>query len=149
MFVEFMQEQLLLFIALLVVVLMLVYSYVGDKISGFKTVSTDEAIRLYNDEAFVLDVRSAGEYREGYIGNALNISVSELPAKLSQLPADKTQPILVYCLSGGRSSRAAGILAKNGYQSVFNLSGGITAWKAGGLPVGRERSKKNRKNPQS
>lgn len=149
MFSEFMQEQLLLFVALLVVILMLVYSYVGDKIAGFKTVSADEATRLYNDDAFVLDVRSAGEYRDGYIGNATNISVNELAAKLNQLPKDKDAPVLVYCLSGARSSKAAMTLVKNGYTAVNNLRGGITAWKAAGLPVGKERSKKNKKKQSS
>ncbi|MBO1924774.1 rhodanese-like domain-containing protein [Thiomicrorhabdus sp. 6S3-12] len=145
MFIEFMQEQMLLFIALFVVVIMLAYSYAGDKLAGFKTVGTDEATRLYNDDAFVLDVRTAGEYRDGYIGNALNISSNEIAGKLNQLPSDKDAPILVYCLSGARSSRVAMTLAKNGYTSVNNLRGGITAWKAAGLPVGRERSKKNKK----
>ncbi|BBP46958.1 rhodanese-like domain-containing protein [Thiosulfatimonas sediminis] len=149
MFSEFMQEQMFLFIALLVVIVMLAYSYVGDKIAGFKTVGADEAIRLYNDDAFVLDVRSSGEYRDGYIGNATNISVGELASKLSQLPKDKSAPILVYCLSGGRSSRAAMTLVKDGYTAVHNLRGGITAWKAAGLPVGRERSKKNKNKSNS
>lgn len=149
MFSEFMQEQLFLFIALLVVILMLVYSYVGDKLAGFKTVGADQAIRLYNDDAYVLDVRSSGEYRDGYIGNATNISVGDLANKMNQLPSDKSTPILVYCLSGGRSSRAAMTLVKNGYTEVNNLRGGITAWKAAGLPVGKERSKKNKKKQSS
>ncbi|CAN8140787.1 rhodanese-like domain-containing protein [Thiomicrorhabdus sp. 6S2-11] len=149
MFSEFVQEQYLLFIALIVVIAMLVYSYVGDKLAGFKTIGADEAIRLYNDDAFVLDVRSSGEYRDGYIGNATNISVGDLAGKVNQLPQDKDAPILVYCLSGGRSSRAAMTLVKNGYTAVNNLRGGITAWKAAGLPVGKERSKKNKKKQSS
>ncbi|WP_319381068.1 rhodanese-like domain-containing protein [Thiomicrorhabdus sp.] len=143
MFMEFVQEQALLFVALAVVVGMLVYSYVGDRIAGYKTVGCDEATRLYNDDAFLLDVRSAGEFKEGYIGEATNISVTDLNSKLSQLPSDKSQPILTYCLSGARSARAAGVLVKNGYTQVYNLSGGINAWKHAGLPVGK--SKKNKK----
>lgn len=145
MFNEFFQEQWPLFVAVVVITLMLVYSYIGDKISGYSSVNTDQATRLYNDDAFVLDVRTAGEYKDGYIGNATNISSTEIGSKMNQLPADKDAPILVYCLTGARSSRAAGAIAKAGYTNVNNLAGGINAWKAAGLPVGNVKSKKNRK----
>lgn len=145
MFGEFIQEQLLLFVALAVVIFMLVFSYFGDKLAGFKTVGTDEGIRLYNDDAFVLDVRSSGEYKEGFIGEAVNVAVGDLANNLNKLPADKATPILVYCLSGGRSSRAAGVLVKNGYTAVNNLRGGVTAWKAANLPLNKPQSKKSRK----
>ncbi len=145
MFGEFVEEQFLLFVALVVVVLMLIYSYVGDKLAGFKTISADEAIRLYNDDAFVLDVRSSGEYKDGFIGEATNVAVGDLATNLNKLPNDKSKPILVYCLSGGRSARAAGTLVKNGYTEVNNLRGGITAWKAANLPLNKPKSKKSRK----
>ncbi|NPA71291.1 MAG: rhodanese-like domain-containing protein [Gammaproteobacteria bacterium] len=145
MFSEFFQEQTLLFIALTVVIAMLIYSYVGDSMAGYKSVNTDEATRLFNDDAYLLDVRSAGEYKDGFIGNAKNISVSDLSASMGQLPKDKEQPVLVYCLSGGRSGRAAGMLSKAGYTNVHNLAGGINAWKGAGLPTGTAKSKKNKK----
>jgi len=145
MFNEFFQEQWPLFLAVMVITGMLVYSYVGDKIAGFKGVNTDEAVRLFNDDAYMLDVRTAGEFKEGCIGNATNISATEINAKIGHLPADKETPILVYCLSGARSSRAAGTIAKNGYTNVYNLAGGLNAWKTAGLPVGKQKSKKNKK----
>jgi rhodanese-related sulfurtransferase len=146
MFSEFFNEQWPLFLAAFVITLMLIYSYIGDKLAGFSSVGTDEAIRLFNDDAYLLDVRTAGEYNDGYIGEANNISVTELASRIGHLPADKEQPIMVYCATGSRSSRAAAMLAKNGYTKVFNLSGGITAWKNANLPVGRQKkSKKNKK----
>lgn len=145
MFNEFFQEQWPLFIAVVVITAMLVYSYVGDKIAGYQSVNTDQATRLYNDDAFVLDVRTAGEYKDGYIGNATNISSSDIGSRMGHLPSDKSTPILVYCLTGARSARAATMIAKNGYTNVNNLAGGINAWKAAGLPVGKEKSKKNKK----
>ena len=78
MFSEFVQEQLLLFIALAVVVAMLVYSYLGDRLSGYKSVNTVEATRLFNDDAFLLDVRTAAEYKDGFIGEASNVPVAEI-----------------------------------------------------------------------
>jgi len=151
MFGEFVQEQGLLFIALAVVVTMLIYSYVGDRLSGFKSVNADGAIRLFNDDAYLLDVRSAGEFKEGYIGEATNISSTELKDKLNQLPKDKEKPILIYCLTGSRSARSAGLLVKNGYKNVSNLAGGINAWKTASLPVAtaKSKAKKNKKKAGS
>jgi rhodanese-related sulfurtransferase len=145
MFSEFVEEQALLFVALVIIIAMLAYSYIGDRLSGFKSVGTDEATRLFNDDAFLLDIRTSNEYKEGFIGNAKNISVSDLPNQLNLLPKNKEQPILVYCLSGVRSSKAASILVKAGYTAVSNLSGGINAWKAAGLPVVKAKSKKAKK----
>lgn len=142
---EFIQEQMLLFVALVVIIMMLIYSYVGDKISGYKNVNTDEATRLFNDDAYMLDVRTAGEYKEGTIGAATNVSVTELASKIDTLKADKDKPVLVFCLSGARSGKAAGMLVKNGYTQVFNLAGGMNAWRSAGLPVSSIKSKKNKK----
>ncbi|MDA3807462.1 MAG: rhodanese-like domain-containing protein [Thiomicrorhabdus sp.] len=145
MFSEFVQEQTLLFIALVVVVAMLAYSYLGDKLSGYKSVNTDEATRLFNDDAFLLDVRTATEFKEGSIGEATNVPVTDLSANMNKLPKDKEKPLLIYCLTGARSGRAAGTLTKAGYTQVFNLAGGINAWKSAGLPVAKAKAKRNRK----
>ena len=142
---EFIQEQLLLFIAAAVILAMLIYSYVGDKIAGYTSVGTDAATRLFNDDAYILDVRTPGEYKEGAIGQATNISVTELASKIDTLKVDKDAPILVYCLSGARSGRAASMLSKKGFTKVHNLAGGMNAWKSAGLPVSSVKSKKNRK----
>ncbi len=149
MFSEFVQEQTLLFVALAIVVAMLIYSYVGDRLSGFKSVNTDEATRLFNDGAFLLDVRGTNEYKEGFIGDAVNVTVSELGTRLNVLPKDKEKPILIYCLSGARSAKAASVLVKEGYKNVFNLTGGINAWKAANLPVAKAKSKKAKKKAGS
>jgi len=84
---------------------------------------------------FILDVRTEGEYAQGHLEKAVLIPVQSLPGRLSELPADKTTPILVYCAVGGRSSMAAVLLKAKGYASVHDLSGGIVAWGNAGLPV--------------
>jgi rhodanese-related sulfurtransferase len=145
MFSEFVQEQTLLFVALAVVIAMLAYSYLGDRLSGYKSVNTDEATRLFNDDAFLLDVRTATEFKEGSIGEATNVPVTDLSANMNKLPKDKEKPLLIYCLTGARSGRAAGTLTKAGYTQVFNLAGGINAWKSAGLPIAKAKAKRNRK----
>ncbi len=85
-------------------------------------------------DVVLLDVRTADEFKEGHIENALNIDVKQddFMEKTKALPKDKT--IAVYCRSGKRSANAADKLASEGYK-VVNLLGGIIAWKDGGRPV--------------
>ncbi|MDE6770081.1 MAG: rhodanese-like domain-containing protein, partial [Muribaculaceae bacterium] len=83
----------------------------------------------------LLDVRSAEEYAEGHLRDALNIDVQEPDFQAeatSQLEKDK--PVYVYCRSGRRSLLAGSMLAKDGY-TVVDLDGGILGWEKAGLPV--------------
>ena len=48
---------------------------------------------------------------------------------------DKNKPVLVYCAIGGRSSKAMAIMKKEGFKEVYNLEGGMTAWKDAGMPI--------------
>ena len=83
----------------------------------------------------ILDVRTAEEFKDGHIANALNIDVNQknfVKKAKATLPKDKT--IAVYCRSGRRSANAAELLAKKGYKRA-NLYGGILAWIENGKPV--------------
>lgn len=77
------------------------------------------------EDVFVLDVREPYEYQIVNIGAPL-IPLGELPNRLGEL--DPNREIVIHCRTGGRSQRAAELLAKNGFKSVANLAGGITAW---------------------
>ncbi|MDY5210996.1 rhodanese-like domain-containing protein [Intestinibacter sp.] len=81
-----------------------------------------------NKNTLVLDVRTIEEFRSGHIPNAKNIPVQELSTKISNLDNYKNNDIIVYCRSGVRSSKAADILNKNGFNKVYNL-GGIGNYK--------------------
>lgn len=74
----------------------------------------------------LLDVRQPGEYEQGHLAEARLIPIKELPERLAELDPDK--PVLVYCAVGGRSRAAAQYLNGQGYNEVYNLSGGIKAW---------------------
>ena len=81
-----------------------------------------------NKNALILDVRTIEEFRSGHIPNAKNIPVQELSTQLSNLDTYKNDDIILYCRSGARSSKAANILNKNGFNKVYNL-GGIGNYK--------------------
>jgi hydroxyacylglutathione hydrolase len=86
---------------------------------------------------FILDVRQPGEWAAGHVPGAQHIPGSELPERLSDVPADR--PVAVYCGSGYRSSVAASLLRRSGHREVYNVIGGFSAWEAERLPVtGRE-----------
>ncbi len=80
-----------------------------------------------------LDVRTPKEYAEGHIKGAVLIPVQELEQRMAEVPKDKQ--VYVYCHSGGRSSRAASMLAQHGYSNIENVVGGIVAWKKSHYPV--------------
>ena len=75
----------------------------------------------------LLDVRTREEYAQGHIPGSVNVPLSELAAVDETISAKDT-PLYVYCLSGGRSARAAAQLSGMGYASVVNM-GGIAGWK--------------------
>jgi thioredoxin 1 len=84
--------------------------------------------------AQLLDVRTAGEYGGGHLIGAKNIDVKQpdFENKLAEL--DKTKPVFVYCLSGGRSKTAHELLVKNGF-TVTELAGGYLKWSSENMPV--------------
>ncbi|MEW5737880.1 MAG: rhodanese-like domain-containing protein [Myxococcota bacterium] len=81
--------------------------------------------RLVADGALLLDVRSPSEFHEGHLPRAQNIPVGELPYRLGELGPTR-RPVVVYCRSGGRSSRAAAVLCEAGFK-VRDL-GAIDNW---------------------
>ena len=83
------------------------------------------------DDLLILDVRDQQEWQEGHIPGSMHIYVGYVEEKLGEIPRDK--PIVVTCSIGHRSGLAASILQRAGYQRVFNLLGGITAWRNAGL----------------
>ena len=82
---------------------------------------------LETPNAFLLDVRTSGEFGGGHLPKATNIDFRspDFANKIKGLPKDK--PVFVYCLSGGRSAQAAEILRNEGFQ-VTELQGGYLKW---------------------
>ena len=91
------------------------------------------AYQMYQDGAFVVDVRTQEEWDEVHIPGTVLIPLDELPDRLSEVPRDRD--ILVVCRSGNRSEEGAAILLKAGYESVVGMDGGIREWSAAGYPL--------------
>ncbi len=108
----------------------------GCSHSLYQNKNVESFSRLISDpDVVVLDVRTAEEFAEGHLAEAINIDVKQddfIEKAQRALPSDKK--IAVYCRSGRRSGMAAVLLAQKGFQ-VTNLKGGIIAWKEQGKAV--------------
>lgn len=95
------------------------------------------AASIENGAVRLIDVRAATEFNEGHIHNAEHHFLGNLLRQLSQM--DKSKPLVVQCLAGGRSAIGTSILQRAGFK-VTNMSGGYNAWRASGLPNHLEES---------
>lgn len=103
-------------------------SIFGCSAKGFVSVEADEFAREIAKEGVqVVDVRTASEYAEGHIPNAVNIDVlkADFAEKIASL--DKEQKLAIYCRSGRRSKSAAEQAVKMGF-TVVELDGGVLSW---------------------
>jgi rhodanese-related sulfurtransferase len=84
-----------------------------------------------------LDVRTADEFAEGHLIDAININVESgnFEAEIEKL--DKNTTYAVYCRSGRRSAIAVDLMKKAGFTNLYNLDGGVIDWSASGLPLVR------------
>lgn len=84
-------------------------------------------------DPYVVDVRGDGEWNGGHIEDAQHLMAGDVPKRMAEI--DKTRDVHVICGTGYRSSVASSLLQRAGYRSIFNVVGGMTAWRKRGLPV--------------
>lgn len=82
----------------------------------------------------IIDVRTPDEFGNGHLRNAKNIDWNGSDFEAGIKPLNKENPVLVYCLSGGRSHSAAEKMRSLGFKAVYELDGGIMKWRAANLP---------------
>jgi rhodanese-related sulfurtransferase len=133
--IEFAGNNALLVTALMISFFVLIFSELRRKASGLIDIEATEAIRLINNDAVVLDLRSADSFGRGHIVNARNIPSDELDGRIASLDQFKSKPVIAVCDSGISSRRAVNALRGKGLESVYSLRGGMTGWSQAGLPV--------------
>lgn len=87
---------------------------------------TEEQFRTGYRKAQLIDVREPQEFKKGHILGARNIPLTQMRQRLIELRKDK--PVYLYCQSGSRSTRAAQLLHKKGYENINQLKGGFKKW---------------------
>jgi sulfur-carrier protein adenylyltransferase/sulfurtransferase len=108
--------------------------------AAIKQIDIDEARRMMDKGAILIDVREPDEWRQGHIKQAIGISRGFLELRIEEKVPDHKAPVIVQCASGTRSLLAARTLRELGYENVYNLTGGFNAWKDRGLPFEADRA---------
>lgn len=111
-----------------------------------KNINATEFKKLVDaGNGITLDVRAPEEIADGYINNAsiVNYYDEDFEKKINLIPKDKE--IYIYCKSGGRSSEAAEILQKNGFNRIYQLENGIIEWEEMGYPLVKTKIEKDEK----
>ncbi len=113
-----------------------------------KNLTACEAKEMIDEEnVFILDVRTPAEFEAAHIEGATSIPFKNVPAhdpvnvtddkllknRINEVPTDR--PVIVYCLTGGRSLNASKLLVETGRTNIYNMQGGIPAWIDARYPV--------------
>lgn len=97
-------------------------------VATFSTAISKENVQL-------IDVRTEEEWQEGHLKNAQRFEINNPNWDEQIATLDKTKPVYVYCAKGVRSARSAKQLKKAGFTEIYDLDGGIIAWKEAGKPI--------------
>ena len=113
--------------------------------SLIREIGPAELLELREFGCPIIDVREPEEFADGHIPGAVNIPLGRLEIDVNSHPAVveregetrslRERPVVLYCLSGGRSARAAAALRRLGFSNPVSLAGGILAWAGDGHPV--------------
>ncbi|MFZ2540411.1 MAG: rhodanese-like domain-containing protein [Gallionella sp.] len=100
----------------------------------FKNITVSELqTMLQQDSLRLFDVRTATKIAQGKIPKGESLPLHLLPLRLNMM--DKNATTFLYCQMGGRSGQATAFASANEFVEVYNLQGGITAWKHAGFPI--------------
>ncbi|MCD5381549.1 MAG: rhodanese-like domain-containing protein [Candidatus Pacebacteria bacterium] len=110
----------------------------GEEAFGFKGLLSAAGFsrKIQSGDFVVLDVRTLGEYKEQRVtedATLIDFYANDFKQQLSKL--DKSKNYLIYCRSGNRSGQTVNIMEELGFESFYDLQGGINAWNQAGLPT--------------
>ena len=134
-FLEFAGNHTLLVLALMTSFFLVIFTELRRKAGDVASLAAANAVRLINNDAVVLDMRSAESFARGHIVNARNVPFDELEGRLEKLASLKSKPVIAVCDAGITSKKALDMLKKAGFESVYNLAGGMNGWQQDGLPI--------------
>lgn len=132
--IEFVTNHWILVSAFLMISAMLVINIL--QADGAGALAPQQAVQLLNRQnAVTVDIRTAAEFKDGHVINALHIPLPELKQRLKELEKFKGKPILICCAAGTASNQAVKALHRAGFEQVSRLKGGVAAWRTENLPL--------------
>ncbi len=116
-----------LFVILIILAVIILFAVIRNtrRSKYLKTLTEDQFVEGYR-KAQLIDVREPQEFDNGHILGARNIPVTQMKQRLNEIRKDK--PVYLYCQRSSRSTRAADLLHKRGYQDLSQLKGGFSRW---------------------
>ena len=144
-YLEFIGNHLVLVTALMASFFLLVFTELKRKAMGITNLDPQEAVKLINADAAVIDLRPAEAYARGHIVGARNIPHDELDDSLEKLKRFKSKPIVAVCDAGMTSAKVVTRLRREGIDNVYGIKGGINAWTEASLPLVSARKTKPKK----
>ena len=105
---------------------------------SFASVSPQEAIQLMNRGALAIDLRPQEQYAAGHLSGARRMDGEQILKGSELLKKHKQKPLIVYCDRGSLAAAAVRQLRAQGFAQVVSLRGGLSAWRAGQLPVEKD-----------
>lgn len=134
-YLEFAGNHPLLVGALVLSFLLLIFTELQRKARDVTNLDPQDAVRLINSDAVVIDLRSAEAFARGHIVNAKSIPYDELEANRDKIAKYSKKPIVTVCDTGTTSGKVADSLRKSGVETAYGLKGGINAWTQANLPL--------------
>jgi rhodanese-related sulfurtransferase len=133
LFLEFLAQEWILVLALLVVAAMLAWH---EARKAGPSVTPQQAINLINSEQGVfVDLRDNADFRQGHIIDTLHIPSAKLAERMAELVKYKEKPVVLVCKMGQQSGAASKQLKAAGFSRVYKMTGGMMEWSNLQLPV--------------
>jgi rhodanese-related sulfurtransferase len=136
-FLEFVSHHPVLATATGVLIAIIAVYEMRARSESLASVSPQELIRLMNQGALLLDLRSPEQYQAGHVAGARQMSGEQILKAAETLKKHKEKHVVVYDDSGSVGGAAVRQLAAQGFTKVFALRGGLAAWRADNLPLSR------------
>lgn len=108
-----------------------------NRTQNYAAVQPQEAIRLMNQGAHVVDLRDSAAFAAGHVTGARNLAPEQRDGAAESLKKFKDRMLVLYCEQGTTATSLTRQLHAAGFTKVFTLRGGLAAWRAEGLPLQR------------
>lgn len=135
---EFIANHLFLFSLLVAIISLLLWNIFSGAIGSVQIIPAEVTRLINHEDAEVLDLRNAEDFDKGHIINSINIAAATLEEDKDKLKKYKDKTIVLCCGHGQESIRIARTMKMKGFEKLFCLKGGISAWQNANLPLTRD-----------
>lgn len=135
-FTQFVLSHWMLWTLFVIILALLAFYELRNQVGGVRKIQPKDLVQLMNKEnAVVIDIRAKDTFKDGHIIGSQNILANDLSEKSNKLQKFKNKSLVFVCNNGQQSLKSAIQVRRQGFEQVFCLQGGITAWRNASLPL--------------